>query len=65
MDLPVVVTIKCLTERTDFLRARLSAGQRECAVEFLEFVREHCDFFFCEDEVAQIDQAIAAYQIHE
>lgn len=63
MALPVVVTIKCLTVEMDFFRARFSVGQRECAVEFLKFVREHCDFFFYEDEVPQFDQAIAAYQM--
>ena len=58
MDLPVVVTIAALTKQYDGLDRFFSAEQRKCVCEFLQFVRDHAQFFFYDDKIDELDQSI-------
>jgi hypothetical protein len=58
MDLPVVVTIAFLTKQYDEVDRLFSGDQRKCVCEFLQFVRDHAEFFFYDDKIYELDQSI-------
>jgi hypothetical protein len=58
MDLPIVVTIASLTKQYDELDSFFSDRQRKCVCEFLQFVRDHAEFFFYNDKIYELDQSI-------
>jgi len=56
--LEVVVTISAITEEYDKFQKLLSTEQKQCIRQFLQFVRDHADFFFWKDKIDQLEATI-------